>query len=160
MHKKYSIILISAFLLLSSCYGINEKNSYIFTLSNCCNSDIMWKEIFLKYKPEGTHTVEVQGILSDFKSQPFKTNIIYFKDEPEEYVGISENGRFIRYIYNKKISKQVLNGLTPKLDDSEKIRIGLRINSILFNYLNEDGRRESVIILKESFSEFLKTHKN
>jgi hypothetical protein len=158
MHKKYLIILISAVLLLSSCYGINEKNSYILTLSNCCNSDIVWKKIFSKYKPEGINTVEVQGILNDFKSQPFKTNIIYFKDEPEEYVGISENGRFIRYVYNKKISTQVLDGLSTKLSDSEKIRIGLRINSILFNYLNEDGRMESVFILKESFDEFLKTH--
>lgn len=154
---KYIYILSTGILLLlSSCYGVNEKNSYIFTLSNCCNSENIWKDVISNYSPNDTNNVHVQDIMKDFKSQPFRTMVIYFNDEPKEYIAISENGRFVRYVYNEKIKKQVLNGLSPLLSESEKIRIGLRVHSLLFNQLNEEGRKESVIILKKSFEEFLK----
>ena len=153
-----NIIFISTviILLLSSCYGVNEKNSYIFTLSNCCNSDEIWKDIISKYSPNELHDSNSQDIVKDFKSQPFRTFVIYFDDEPKEYIAISENNRFVRYVYNTKISTKVLNGLSPLLSKSEKIRIGLRVNSLLFNELSEEGRKESVILLKNSFEGFLK----
>ena len=97
-----NIIFISTviILLLSSCYGVNEKNSYIFTLSNCCNSDEIWKDIISKYSPNELHDSNSQDIVKDFKSQPFRTFVIYFDDEPKEYIAISENNRFVRYVYN------------------------------------------------------------
>lgn len=149
------IIYFLLLVLLVSCYGVNEKNSQIFTLSSCCNSDSTWATIYNDYKIENDNKEEVQEVIKDFKSQPFSTDIIYFKSDPEEYIGISKEGRFIRYMYNKNISNQVLDGLSPQLKDSEKIRIGLRVNAILFNYLNEEGRKEAIINIKNQCSEFL-----
>lgn len=150
------IICLALLVLLASCYGINEKNSQIFTLSSCCNSDSTWATIYNEHKIENGDKTEVKEIIEDFKRQPFSTDLIYFKSNPEEYVGISEGGTFVRYVYNKNISNQVLNGLSPQLKDSEKIRIGLRVNALLFNYLDEDGRKEAIIDIEKACSEFLK----
>ncbi len=154
--KKNNILLCLIFsVLLYSCYGINEKNSYFFTLSTCCAKDA-WIQILNEHKVENVENKDVINILKEFRNQPFPTDVIYFKDYPEEYIGISENYQFVRYVYNKKLSNEVLDGFSEKLKNSEKIRIGLRINALLMSRLSEEGRKESIILIRKECDNYLK----
>ncbi len=85
-------------LSLISCYEVNEKTSEIFELSSCCNADSTWIKMYNSHKIQNLESKEVQEIIHEFKNMPFSTNILYFKDYPEEYIGISKGGTSIRYI--------------------------------------------------------------
>ena len=151
--KKALYLLI--FIAVFSCYGVNEETTEICGLSICCNEADTWEKIFKEYSIENTDSDSVKDILLEFRNQPFKTDIIHFKEYPEEYIGISENKMQVRYVYNKKIADQVLDGLSPQLSDSEKIRISIRINLLHINYLNDEGRRESIILMRKECNDFL-----
>lgn len=145
-------IYLGLSILFSSCYGVNEKNSSIFKLSICCSSKA-WIKIYEEYKiVNGKDLV----ILNKFKTQPFPNHVLYFKEFPEEYIAISENHEFIRYVYNKKISNEIIDGFSPELKDSERIRIGLRVSSLLMSNLSEEGRRESIILISNECHNYLK----
>lgn len=160
--KNLLLIIVCAFLciILNSCYGVNEKNSYISSISTSYKSGVIWTDLFNQYQPKDTTSKDVSRIIEEFKSQPFTTKIIYFEEEPSEYIGISENGRFIRYVYNKKIEDQVLDGLSSNLSDSEKMRIILRINAFIFNHLNKEGQYETMQNLKRDCDFFLGNKSN
>ena len=147
------------FTLISSCYGINEETSEICGLSVCCNEDNTWKVIFDEHKIENIQTKPVAEIISEFKNQSFESDILYFKDYPEEYIGISKDKMSVRYVYNHKIANQVLNGLSPQLSDYEKIRISMRVNSVHMKYLNDRGRRESIVLMRKEFNDYLEKNK-
>lgn len=153
-------ICIILCVLLVSCYGVNKKTSEIFNLSFCCNNNTTWPLIFEEHKVVNVKDSNVQEILKDFKNQIHSSDIIYFKEYPEEYIGISENRMFIRYVYNKNISNQVLDGLSPQLSDSEKIRIGLRVITLQMNNLNEEGKKASIKIINEECERYLEKHEN
>jgi len=152
-------LTITTALILFSCYGVNEKNSYIAIISSCCNSDTMWPEIYEKYKIKDVENPLIKEIISDFERQPFSSTIIYFEEGPEEYIGIGGEGSLVRYVYNKNIRPYVLDGLSTELSDSEKVRITSRINAILFNYFNEDSRHEAIILLNIQCDEYLEKNK-
>jgi len=150
---KYILI---AFLLtgLLSCdgFGINKKNSYINVISSCCNTDNMWGQILEECSLKNLEDIEVKRIVSEFEALPFSTNILYFESNPEEYIGVSKNGSSIRYIYNDDLSPNVLNGLSTELSDLEKMRITLRVNAVMMNYLNESGKKEAFSLIKRQIA--------
>lgn len=146
-------------LLACDGFGINEKNSYIAVISSCCNSKVTWSEIYSKYKIRDTSDVKSREIILKFKKQPFPSKIIYFENNPEEYIGIGNEGSVIRYLYNENLSSEVLDGFSSELSESEKIRITLRLNSILFNSIDEYGRREAIILLKKQCEDYLENNK-
>lgn len=142
------IIALLLFILLASCYGVNKKTSEIFDVSVCCNNKETWPIIFKEYSVQKSEDQNVNEILKKFKNQIHETDVIYFNEYPQEYIGISENHMFVRYVYNRKISDEVLNGLSTELSESEKLRIGLRIIGLQMNNLGEEGRKEAAIIIK------------
>ena len=145
--KTHIVLLFS--ILLVSCYGVNKETSEIFDLSVCCNDKKeTWPLIFKEYATQKSNDQDVNEILKKFKNQIHETDVIYFKEYPQEYIGISENRMFVRYVYNRKISNEVLNGLSLKLSESEKLRIGLRVIGLQMNSLGEEGRKEAAIIIK------------
>jgi len=73
-------------------------------------------------------------MIEEFKSQPFENELIYFSHSPEEVIAISSDHYSIRYVYNPKISDQVLDGFSKSLNESEKDRILKRIESVLEKY--------------------------
>ncbi|ALM48415.1 hypothetical protein AMR72_05585 [Flavobacterium psychrophilum] len=161
--KKHQFLIIAVLFSFAaiSCDGffINKKTSEIIHLSSCCNSDSTWTKIYNTHRIENSENAEIREIIAEFKRQPFSNTVLYFKDYPEEYIGIGDGGSSIRYVYNKKISSQVLNGLSPELSESEKLRIALRVNSILFNYVGEESRKESAIILKYQCEDLIENYK-
>ncbi len=135
-------------LMLSSCYyGINEKTSKISSLSTTCIADTAWQDIQKHHAVDSTLNANFIAVLKEFEDQPFSTEIWYFDKDPQELIGISDNHYLIRYVYNPKISRQVLNGLSPQLSDAEKKRIRKRVLSLLMNYQCEEGKAESMKII-------------
>jgi hypothetical protein len=140
------INLLVIILLFQSCrYGINEKTSWICDLNTTCLNDNAWAKILQKYSTDSIKDTMLLEKLKDFKNQPFQTDVLYFKDEPIELIGFEYYG--IRYVYNPKISNQILNGLSPQLNDIEKERIHKRIQTLLMEYQCEEGKAESLKIL-------------
>jgi hypothetical protein len=120
----------------------------------------MWTEIYEDYKVKDTLNPDIIAILEEFKSMPFSSKVIYFKEGPEEYIGIGRGNSAVRYVYNENIDGQVLNGLSTELPESEKIRIGLRLHNLIYPYLNEEGRKESVILIRSQCEKFLEKQKD
>lgn len=132
---KYSIPIFSIllFFILTACYGINERTSSIRNLNyNCKNCD--WDKLFKEHSIEQNSDPKFKQIIDDFKSQPFENELIYFNNSPEEVIAISSDHYSIRYVYNPKISDQVLDGFSTLLDDVEKDRILKRIENVLEKY--------------------------
>lgn len=153
------IILITFFLLLFSCYEVNDKTSRVIELSWNISKD-NWDTIYLNHKIMDTSDISTKIIINDFKQQPFINKVIYFDEFPEEYYGIDENNSSVRYIYNKNISNKVLDGLSPELKDSEKIRIALRMNALLFNYMDEESQINTIRRIKNQCDYFLNSIPN
>ena len=142
------INLLVIILLFQSCrYGINEKTSWICDLNTTCLNDDAWVKILQKYSTDSIKDNKLLEKLKDFKSLPFQTDVLYFRDEPIELIGFEYYG--IRYIYNPKISNQILNGLSPQLNDKEKKRIHKRIQILLMEYQCEKGKKESLKAIEE-----------
>lgn len=143
------IYLFIIILLFQSCrYGINEKTSWICDLNTTCLEDNSWTLMMKEYSIDSIKDVKLLEKLQDFKSQPFQTNVLYFKDEPTELIGFEYYG--IRYVYNSKISNQILNGLSPQLSDKEKKRIHKRIQTLLMKYQCKEGKAESKNTISEN----------
>jgi len=134
--------------LLSSCYGVNERTSEIFNLNTTCLSKETWDEINNEYS---TNTVTDSVWLEkskEFKDQPFPTEVLYFSEQPQELVGIATDHYSVRYVYNPQISDQILNGLSPQLNEEERKRIGIRIQTILMQYQCQKGKQESLELIE------------
>lgn len=120
-------MLILTLAFLSSClYGINEKTSEIGTINWVCN----WAHFENKYSTARLEDSLFISKLSEFKQMPFPNKVLYFDTHPKELIGISEEYYQIRYVYNPRISDQVLDGLSPQLLEVEKQRIQNRMDSI------------------------------
>ncbi|MCD0468066.1 hypothetical protein [Flavobacterium sp. ENC] len=145
---KFIYLLIIIVLFQSCRYGINEKTSWICDLNTTCLEDNSWTLIMKEYSIDSIKDVKLLEKLQDFKSQPFQTNVLYFKDEPTELIGFEYYG--IRYVYNSKISNQILNGLSPQLSDKEKKRIHKRIQTLLMKYQCKEGKAESKNTISEN----------
>jgi hypothetical protein len=135
--------------LLQSCYGINEKTSEISTLNTNCLSSNAWDEIKREYSADGITNPKLNEGLKEFENLPFTTEVFYFKNNPEELIAVSTDHYAIRYVYNPKISNQILDGLSLQLKDKEKKRIKKRIQTLLIQYQCEEGRIESLKAIEE-----------
>ena len=68
---------------------------------------------------------------------------LYFEETPEELIGLDKNHYVIRYYYNPKISKNLLNGLSPELTDSIKIRIFLKVQMMFYDFQTEEEKDQT-----------------
>lgn len=142
----YCFIII---FLLQSCYEVNKKTSEISTLNNICLAPNAWLEINKDYSTDYITNPKLIEVLDGFRNEPFTTEVLYFKNNPEELIAISTDHYGIRYVYNPKISDQILNGLSPQLNEMEKKRIHKRIQTLLMEYQCEKGQKESLKAIEE-----------
>lgn len=110
----------------------NKRTSRIYTLNTECVSDIAWQEL---RKSHSTDSLKGEFLLKlkEFKEMPFDNEVYYFNDAREELIGVSRH-EAVRYVYNPKISNEILDGLSPELSKKEKERIGNRFQSFLRRY--------------------------
>lgn len=145
--KRYLIKTTLSFviLLFYSCYGVNSETSEIGDTFYTCRNKNAWKEISKEYSTneikdttflEGLKYVENHFLKPDW--------IIYFKSNPREIVGISNE--VIRVAFNPKIVNGPIDGLTPKLTDKEQVRIRNRVLKLVYKYECPKGKK---ILLKE-----------
>jgi hypothetical protein len=143
--KSYGYILI--LLILASCYGENEKTSRISYLNTNCISSNAWDDIKEKYSTESMVDSVWLKAVHAFEEKPFPTTVLYFKENPEELIGVEYSS--VRYVYNPKIKDQVLDGLSSDLSDKEQKRIRNRVQNILMEYQCEAGKKEALELMKE-----------
>jgi hypothetical protein len=120
-------------LILSSCYGINERTSSIASINYSCR-EVNWLEMVNDHSIANITDSSFIRKFSSFKDKPFETELFYFKENPKEIVAISHDHYSIRYVYNPKLSTKVLDGFSRKLDTKEVDRISKRIYSMLEKY--------------------------
>ena len=142
------ISLATIALLLASCYGVNAETSEIGNTYYTCRDENAWKEISSQYSinqindsvfKEGLKYVENHFLKPDY--------IIYFKDEPKEIIGISNN--IIRVAFNPKIFDGPIDGLTPSLSDREQVRIRNRVLKLLLKYECPKGKNQLLKAMDE-----------
>ncbi|MCU0438185.1 MAG: hypothetical protein MUC49_09725 [Raineya sp.] len=135
-------------IMLSSCYGVNERTSHIGALSSFCLPDSI--EYFLQ-KEYSVNTLRDQKWIdkcNSFRNKPFPSIVIYFNESPKELVGIAQNFHTVRYVYNPNIRNQILDGLDSDLSDKEKKRILKRVQLALIKYQCEKGKEQSINYIK------------
>lgn len=151
---KGNLIKLCALFVLNGCYyGINEKTSEIGNLHTECLENDTWVKINADYSVNKiTDTLFFEG-LEKIKLRTFKTEILYFEEPPKELIAIAEDHYSVRYVFNPKISRQSLDGLSMQLDNTEKKRIRDRVQKILMKYQCEEGRKESQQLVNSSSSD-------
>ncbi|WP_281239927.1 hypothetical protein [Flavobacterium praedii] len=148
--KKYliKICLLFTIALFYSCYGVNAETSEIGDAYYTCRDKNAWNEISNEFSTnqikdstflEGLKYVENHFLKPDY--------IIYFKSNPREIVGISNE--VIRVAFNPKIFNGPIDGLTPQLSDKEQVRIRNRVLKLLYKYECPKGKRQILKALKE-----------
>ena len=140
-------VIISA-LLLSSCYGVNSETSEIGDTYYTCRNENAWIEISKQYSTDQIKdSIFLEG-LKDVENHFLKPDyIIYFKSEPREIVGISN--QVIRVAFNPKIFDGSIDGLSPSLSDKEQVRIRNRVLKLLYKYECPEGKIQILKALKE-----------
>lgn len=134
-------------LLFFSCnFMVNEKTSWISTLNTECLDDSAWIIIKRDYSTDSVTDKNLLWQIDQIKKMPFPSDVLYFKEGPEELIGVQYYG--VRYVYNKNISFQVLDGLSPELSESEKQRIQDRIQTLLMEYQCDSVKLRSQEIIE------------
>lgn len=148
--KKYliNICLLFVIVLFYSCYGVNTETSEIGDTYYTCRNENTWNEISNEFSINQIQdSIFLEG-LNDVENHFLKPDyIIYFKSEPREIVGISNE--VIRVAFNPKIFNGAIDGLSPQLPDKEQVRIRNRVLKLLYRYECPKGKRQILKALKE-----------
>lgn len=134
-------------LIISGCNFVNKETSQISLLNTTCFSEKQWIDLKRKHSIDSIKDSILLTKIKDIQNQTFKTDILYFKDYPEELVGVEYS--CIRYVYNPLISNQILDGFSHNLSFNEKKRILKRVQSLIIEYQCEKGKIESIRFIKE-----------
>lgn len=133
--------------LIGCGYGVNDKTTQISYINNTCLKKNAWDTIIHIYSTKRITDSIFTNALSDFKNTSFPVSVIYFEQEPKELIGVDYSS--IRYVFNPLISNQILDGLSPKLNESEKKRIRNRVQKILLEYQCSEGKKEAEILMSK-----------
>ena len=145
--KQYAVLFLLTLVIAGCYYGVNEKTTHISFLNTSCLEENAWDSIKIKYSANAIVNKEFVNAIADFRQMSFPVSVIYFSDEPKELIGVEYAS--IRYVFNPKISNQVLDGLSPDLSEDEKKRIRNRVQQLLMHYQCEEGRKESLEFMKK-----------
>jgi hypothetical protein len=141
------IIQIALFSSLSSCYGVNSKTSEIGDLDDTCLEEGAWDKLTENYAVDSTTPKEFASAVYSVKGHFIHPKyVLFFKEEPMEVVGCDYYS--VRAVYNPKLSKDVLHGLSPKLSDDEQVRIRNRVQKALMEYQCDKGKKKSQELFK------------
>jgi hypothetical protein len=148
MKKTLVISLLTLFIMSSCYYGVNEKTSQIAWLNNICQSNYAFDTIVAKNPVCKIKDSLFLNALVNFKDVTFPVSLIYLNQEPKEIIGFDYYS--IRYVFNPKIDSTMnLDGLSPKLNDSEKKRIRNRVQKLIMEYQCDVGKKESEKLMAE-----------
>lgn len=130
-------------IIVSSCYGVNSETSEIGSMSPSCVDSLAWTKICQEHSIDSIKDPELLRKLEQVKNHFIKPEyILYFKDEPEEIIGCDWYS--VRVVYNKKISSQTLDGLSPELGNDEQKRIRNRVLKEIMKYQCQEGQLETL----------------
>ena len=73
------------------------------------------------------------------KNQLWDCDIMYFKEDPVELIGLSREHYSVRYVYNSQISPNVLNGYATELNEKEKKRVISKVKKTFLPYKCDYG---------------------
>lgn len=136
------------YICFTSCgYGVNDKTTQISYINNTCLKKNAWDTIINIYSSKKITDSIFMKALSNFKNTSFPVSVIYFEQGPKELIGFDYSS--IRYVFNPLISNQILDGLSPKLNESEKKRIRNRVQKILLEYQCAEGKKEAEILMNK-----------
>jgi len=139
--KRIFTINITMLSILTACnYGVNKKTTQIAYINNRCLSKFAWDSIKSNYSINNIKDSIFLNALVDFKNVSFPVSLIYINEEPSEIIGVDYSS--IRYVFNPKISIQILDGLSPELEEEEKKRIRNRVQKLIMEYQCEEGQKE------------------
>lgn len=120
---------------------VNSRTSQIADIESTCLST---KDLLRDYSIDSIKDPELLRKIKEFKDEPVPPeHILYFKEEPEELIGI----RFydIRGCFNRKKSDVIMNGLDDdKLSDLERVRIFIRVQTTFMKYQCDEGKLKSL----------------
>ena len=136
------IISILPILILSGCYGVNEKTSEIGILNTTCLHDSAWTELTQQYSTDRISSDKFLEGLERVKNYTFKPDyILYFPSGPEEIIGCTYYA--VRTVFNPEISNMAIGGVHNALKDEEQVRVRNRVQKLLMKYQCEKGKLES-----------------
>jgi hypothetical protein len=136
------LISILPILILSGCYGVNEKTTKIGNLNSTCLHDSAWTELTKKYSTDRISSDKFLEGLERVKNYTFKPDyILYFPSGPEEIIGCDYYT--VRTVFNPELSNMAIDGLDYALKDEEQVRVRNRVQKLLMQYQCEKGKLES-----------------
>ncbi len=145
----YSMRLLFCFLSISAIFScsqlfINEQTSEITSIESTC---VVFDGLIKDYSPDSIKNIDFLQNVTELKKWYLPPRfILYFKEDPEELIGIDYYE--VRCVYNKGISNNVLGGLDSQLTDLEKVRIFTRVQTTLMKYQCEKGKLNSLEAIK------------
>lgn len=136
MKSIYIVICsLSIFWFAARCqppYGVNDKTTEIgYFLEGTTLDTVKVRKVINAYQLPENMDAEWHRKLSEIKKLPFKTDVLYFEEEPEELIAVNFPAHCIRYLYNPEISNDVIAGMSSMLDSANKERIKNRIIRVL-----------------------------
>jgi hypothetical protein len=137
-------VLIS--LILFSCDDpfVNKKTSEIGSIYAECLDKNAWDTLFSRYSINNIKDTIFAEALIEMNNQHFGCRILYLQDDPVELIGADYYS--VRYVFNPKLSSEILNGFT--LWDSEKNRISNRVQKLLMEFQCKEGKEQSLKEIK------------
>lgn len=150
-----TLLVLSCITLLhfASCYGINEKTTNICSLNTICLTDSAWTTIKRRYDVSKIHDDDFISAAKDIDTVwRFRTETLYFDSGPKELIAVATDLYSVRYCYSPRgnlFTDKVLDGLSPELTASEKMRIRNRIQSLFLEFQCEEGKMQSYKLMSE-----------
>lgn len=141
--KKYLFIII----LTSSCNLENNKSTAIDMIHDDCIADSAMDILCERYSIKSIKDSIFNKKLKEMNKRAFKTRVLYFKNNPEEIIGIDRY--LIMYVYNPSLSSNVLCGLNDEVTEKERNRIFIRIQKLLLEFQCEKGKNESIKMIEK-----------
>lgn len=143
-YMRYKGILFCLWLVVGcSSNFVNERTSKISSIDNTCLDSDVWEFLSENYSLDSTTSSQFIHGAKLISKEPFSTEVYFFSDSPSELIAISKNHYLVRYVYNPKISSEVLNGFSQELNVKERKRIMRRLYSVLNKFQCDDGIKKS-----------------
>tara|TARA_Y100000782_G_C10188706_1_gene268805 strand:- start:9279 stop:9620 length:342 start_codon:yes stop_codon:yes gene_type:complete len=112
-------------------------------LNTDCIEKGAWDKIKHAHFIEESIDSSFVGGLMTIKTKPFKTEILYFSESPEELIAVSVDHYSVRYVNNPNISSHVLDGVSSESSHQGKDRIVNRVQKLFLKYQCPEGTNNS-----------------
>jgi hypothetical protein len=149
INKKIKLYILFSAVCISSCSRqllTNKETSAVGSVYAECLDQNAWDTLFNRYSVNDINDTLFSEALIEMNNLYGGGIILYLQSDPVELIAISTGIYSVRYIYNPKLSSEILNGFT--LIDSEKKRILNRVQRLLMEFQCEEGKEQSLKKIK------------